>query len=179
MLQIKSLFKSHRVRVTLALIVIAIAVVLSFFSPIKEQDPNIGLIADPPTPTAAVTNPVGTLQVQRSADFRDVRLTVTTVEEAGKFSDDNKRAGTYTVRVQVHVEPGAAVQSPVRVDYASLVRLVLPGGQVVAPKLLSLLAVVLPDQPQDGYFDFPLMAQVPLSSLTLRLGSDTTVAFSG
>jgi hypothetical protein len=177
MLRIKGLLQSHRVRVTLALIVIAIAVVLSFLSPIKEQDPNIGLISDPPTATAVVTSLVGTLPVNRSADFRDIHLTVTTVEEAGKFSDDNKRAGAYTLRVQVHVQPGAAVQSPVGIDYASLVRLVLPDGQTVAPKLISLPAVVLPEQAKDGYFDFPLLAQVPLSSLVLRLGSETTVAF--
>jgi hypothetical protein len=179
MLQIKSLFKSRRVRVTLALVAIGIAVVLSFLAPIKEQDPDIGLIVNPPTPTVSITNPVGTLMVNRSVDFRGILLTVTKVEEARAFSDDNKHAGTYTVRVQAHIQPGASVQSPVGVDYASLVRLALPGGQTVAPKLISLLAVVLPSQPEDGYFDFPVSTQVSLSSLTLRLGSNTAVAFGG
>lgn len=178
MTYVKNLLKSHRVRVTLALVAIAIAVVLSFLAPIKEQDPNIGLIADPPTPTASMKNLVGTLTVNRSIDFRDLHLTVTKVEEAGAFSDDNKRAGMYTVRVLMHIQPGAAVQSPVGVDFVSLVRLVLPGGQTVAPKLTSLLAVVLPGQPEDGYFDFPMSAQISLSSLALRLGKDSEVAFS-
>ena len=177
MAQVKNLFKSRRVRVTLALVVIGIAVVLSFLAPIKGQDPDIGLIVNPPTPTVSITHPVGTLMVNRGVDFRGIRLTVTKVEEAGAFSDDNKHAGVYTVRVQAHIQPGPTVQAPVGVDYASLVRLVLPGGQTVAPKLISLLVVVLPNQPEDGYFDFPLPTQVSLSSLTLRLGSDTSVAF--
>jgi len=174
--QVKNLLKSRRVRVTLALLAIAIAVVLSFFGP-KEPDPNIALTTDSVTPTIGITNPVGTLAVNRSVDFRDVHLTVTKVQEAGAFSDDPKRAGTYTVRVQVHVQPGDTVQSPVGIDYVSLVRLALSNGQIISPKLINLPPVVLPRQPNDGYFDFPVTAQVPLSSLTLRLGSDTSVAF--
>ncbi len=178
MSQVKNLLKSRRVRVTLALSAIAIAVVLSFFAP-KEPDPNIGLTTDPVTPTIDITNPVGKLAVNRSVDFREIRLTITRVEEAGAFSDDRKRAGTYTVRVQVHVQPSAAVQSPMGIDYASLVHLRLPNGQIISPKLISLLPVVFPKQANDGYFDFPVTTQVPLSSLMLLLGSDTSVAFSG
>ena len=157
--QVKNLLKSRRVRVTLALLAIAIAVVLSFFGP-KEPDPNIALTTDSVTPTIGITNPVGTLAVNHSVDFRDVHLTVTKVQEAGAFSDDPN-----------------AVQSPVGIDYVSLVRLALSNGQIISPKLINLPPVVLPRQPNDGYFDFPVTAQVPLSSLTLRLGSDTSVAF--
>ncbi len=178
MSQVKNLLKSRRVRVTLALLAIAIAVVLSFFAP-KEPDPNIGLTTDPVTPTIGITNPAGTLAVNRSVDFRQVRLTVTKVEEAGAFSDDRKPAGAYTVRVQVHVLASDAVQSPLGIDYASLVHLRLPNGQIISPKLINLPPVVFPKQANDGYFDFPVTTQVPLSSLMLRLGSDTSVAFSG
>src|SRR5947209_14859647 len=115
--QVKSLLKSPRVRVTLALVVIAIAVVLSFFGP-KEPDPNIGLTTDSVSPTVGVTNPVGTLVVNRSVDFQNVHLTVTRVEEAGAFSDDSKRAGAYTVRVSVHVQPTDQVRSPAGIDFA-------------------------------------------------------------
>src|SRR5436190_12722435 len=103
MSQVKALLKVPKVRVTLALIIIAIAVVVSFFLP-KEPDPNIGLVTDVVTPTVGVTNPVGTLMVNRSVNFRGVRLTVTRVEEAGAFSDDRKPEGMYTVRVYVHTQ---------------------------------------------------------------------------
>ena len=176
MSQVKKLLESRRVRVTLALLAIAIAVVLSFFAP-KEPDPNIGLTTDPVTPTVGITNPAGTLAVNRRVDFKGIHLTVTKVEEAGAFSDDPKRAGIYTVRVQVHVQASDAVQSPLGIDYASLVHLRLPNGQMISPKLINLQPVVFPKQVNDGYFDFPVTTRVALSSLMLRLGSDTSVAF--
>ena len=176
MSQVKKLLKSRRVRITLALLAIAIAVVLSFFAP-KEPDPNIGLTTDPVTPTIGITNPIGTLALNRSVDFKEVHLTITKVEEAGAFSDDPRRAGSYTVRVHVHLQASNEVQSPIGIDYASLVHLRLPNGQMISPKLINLPPVVFPKQVDDGYFDFPVTTQVSLSSLMLRLGNDTSVAF--
>ena len=176
MSKVKSLLKVRLVRVVLVVVGITFAVVVSFFLP-KEQDPNIGLTNDPVTPTIDITNPVGTLTVNRSVIYKDVTLTVTKVEEAGAFSDDRRPAGTYTVRVNVHVQPGASVQSPLGIEYVSLVHLAFADGQVISPKLVSLLPVVLPQQANDGFFDFPVSTQVSLSSLTLLIGSDTSVAF--
>lgn len=175
---IRRLFQSHRARVTMALIVIGLAVVLAFFAP-KETDPNIGLVNDPYTPTVGVTNPVGTLTINRSITYNNVQLTVTQVQEAKAFSDDEKRAGVYTVRVNVHIVPGKQVQTAMNLDFSSLARLVLNNGQVIAPKLINASPIIFPQQPADGYFDFPVSTQVPLSSLTLRMGNTSTVAFTG
>src|SRR6266581_986026 len=123
MSHIKRLLKIQKVQVALALVAISFAVVVSFFLP-KESDPNIGLTSDSVTPTVGITRPVGTLMVNRSVDFRDIHFTVIKVEEAGAFSDDRKRAGTYTVRVRVHTVPSDKVQAAVGIDYASLVHLV-------------------------------------------------------
>jgi hypothetical protein len=177
MSKVRSLLKIPAVRAILTIVFIAIAVVLSFFLP-KEQDPNIGLTTDSVSPTVGLTRPVGDMVVNRSIDYRDITIMVTKVEEAGAFSDDHKRAGTYTVRVYIHVQPGDTIQAPVGIDYASLIRLVLPDGQVVSPKLVTVLPVVFPKQAKDGFFDFPVSAQVALSSLALRVGTDTSVAFS-
>src|SRR6266566_3888234 len=174
----KRLLKIPAVRVILAIAFISIAVVLSFFLP-KEQDPNIGLTTDTVPPTVGITNPIGSIMVNRSVVYKDITIMVTKAEEAGAFSDDRKRAGTYTVRVQVHVQASDALQTPLGIDYASLVHLRLPNGQIISPKLINLPPVVFPKQANDGYFDFPVTTQVPLSSLMLRLGSDTSVAFSG
>ena len=130
MSRIKSLLKLHKVRVALALVAISFAVVVSFFLP-KEADPNIGLVNDPTTPTVGITGPVGTLVVNHMVDFHNVHFTILKVEEAGAFSDDRKRSGTYTVRVHVHTVPDTKVQAAEGIDYASLVRLVLPDGQGV------------------------------------------------
>ena len=174
---VKRLLKIPAVRVILAIAFISIAVVLSFFLP-KEQDPNIGLTTDTVPPTVGITNPIGSIMVNRSVVYKDITIMVTKAEEAGAFSDDHKRAGTYTVRVHVHVQPGDTIQSPVGVDFASLVLLVLPDGQVISPKLVTTLPIVFPKQAKDGFFDFPVPAQESLSSLTLRVGSDASVAFS-
>ena len=172
---IKKMFQSHRARVTLALIVIGIAVVVAFFVP-KESDPTVfdGFI----TPTVSITNSAGTLTVNKSITYSNVQITVMQVQEATAFSDDQKRAGTYTVRVNVHIVPSNNVHSSVGIAFASVVRLVLSNGQEIAPKLVNAATVIFPQQPEDGYFDFPVSSQMPLSSLTLKVGSDSLVAFN-
>src|SRR5438874_3885481 len=164
MSKVRSLLKISAVKVIFAIVFIAIAVVVSFSLP-KEQDPNIGLINDPVTPTVGVTRPIGSMIVNRSVVYRDITIMVTKVEEAGAFSDDRKPAGLYTVRVSVHVQPGDTIQTPVGVKFATLVRLVLPNRQILSPKLVTVLPIVFPKQAMDGFFDFAVSSQVPLSSL--------------
>ena len=174
---IKKPFQTHRGRVTIALIVIGIAVVLAFLSPHKEQDPNI-FGSEPTTPTVGVTHAVGSLMVNKSITYSNVQMTVMQVQEAGAFSDDEKQGGVYTVRVNVHFILDSNVKSPVGIAYASVVRLILSNGQEIAPKLVNASTVIFPQQPTDGYFDFPVNNQVPLSSLTLRVGGNTALAFN-
>ncbi len=174
---IKKPFQSHRGRVTIALIVIGIAVILAFLSPNKEQDANI-FGNEPTTPTVGLTHAVGSLTVNKSITYSNVQMTVTQVQEAGAFSDDEKRAGTYTVRVNVHFVPENTVKSPVGIAYTSVIRLMLSNGQEIAPKLVNASTVIFPQQPADGYFDFPVNDQVLLSSLMLKVGSSTSVAFN-
>ncbi|MEO8970297.1 MAG: hypothetical protein ABI406_01715 [Ktedonobacteraceae bacterium] len=174
---IKKPFQTHRGRVTIALIVIGIAVVLAFLSPNKEQDPNI-FGTEPTTPTVGVTHSIGLLTVNKSVTYSNVQMTVTQVQEASAFSDDEKQAGIYTVRVNVHFEPAQKLQSPVGIAYAAVVRLMLSNGQEIAPKLVNASTVIFPQQPADGYFDFPVSNQVSLSSLMLKVGSNSSVAFN-
>ena len=176
MSKVRSLLKISAVRVILVIVFIATAVVVSFSLP-KEQDPNIGLINDPVTPTVGVTRPIGSMIVNRSVVYRDITIMVKKVEEAGAFSDDRKRAGLYTVRVSVHVQPGNTIQTPVGFEFANLVRLVLPNGQIISPKLVTVLPLVFPKQAIEGYFDFAVSSQVPLSPLVLQVGTASSVAF--
>jgi hypothetical protein len=166
---------SSRAKVIIALAIIAFAVVLSFFLPKHEDASNV--TGDTVPATLTVTNPVSTLTVNRSVDFNNVHLTVTRVTQAAAFSDDSKRAGKYTVRVELQARGENGSQAPIGIDYASLVHLLMPGGQAISPKLVSLAPVVLPNQQQSGYIDFPVNARVDLSSLMLRLGNQRMVAF--
>jgi hypothetical protein len=178
MSQIRHALKSRKVQVALALTLIAIAVVFSFFLP-KEEDPDIGLINDSSTPTVSMTNPVGSLTVNHSVHFDNVTLTVTKVLEASAFGDDLKEIGAYTIRVNVQVQPDKSVQSPRGINYASQVYLVLANGQHISTKLVNLSQVVFPNQMQLGYIDFAVNAKVALSSLMLSIGNSGSVAFGG
>lgn len=167
---------SPRAKIFLAIgIILFLVVLVVFFLPPEGGDSSNVTGDSAVTPTVSITNPVGMLTVNRGADFNGVHITVTDVQEATAFSNDRKHAGKYTVRVYVHTVNGG--QAPVGIEYATQMRLLLPDGEVVAPKFVTVSPVVLPNGKQDGFFDFPVMTQVDLPLLVLRLGSSTTVAF--
>ncbi len=173
-IQIRKWLKSPRVRTGLGVAIIAVLVVCTFLFAPKEEDPNVGLVNDPTTPTVGITNLLATLTVNRGVQVQGVKMTVTQAQEATAFSDDRKRGGNYIVRVSMQtVNPG---QNTVGIRYDSIARLLLPDGEVVAPKLVNLSPAALPQVQQDGYIDFALTDRVDLSSLRLRLGNET-IAF--
>jgi hypothetical protein len=168
----KNLFPP-KVRVALALLIIGFFVVISFFLP-SEGDSN-NVTGDPVNVTVVVTHPMDSISVNRSVDFNGVHITITQVEEAAKFSDDRKPGGNYVVRV--HLQERNTGQNVVGIDYATLATLRLPGGEEIEPKLVGLSPAVLPNQVETGYIDFPVATPLSLSSLTLRLGDTSGVAF--
>lgn len=168
---------SHRAKVIIALVVIGIAVVLALFFAPPEGDSN-NITADTIPATLTVTNLVSSLNVNRGADYTHVRITVVSVQQASKFSDDRKRSGAYTIRVALSVQAGRGQQSPVGIDYATIARLQLSNGQLIAPKLVNMSPNVLPGQTYTGFIDFPSNTPVNLSSLALQLGGNALVSFS-
>src|SRR5215469_16757427 len=169
-------FLSHRAKVILALAVISIFVVLAFFLP-SEGDSNNITGDSATTPTVTITHLVCRLLLENKNNLNSVRFTVTQVQEAAAFSNDRKHAGTYTVRV--YIQALNRGQAPIGIDYPAQVRLLLSSGQVITPKYIDVTPVMLPRQKQDGFFDFPLPGQLDLSSLALRLDSNTMVTFAG
>ncbi len=169
-------FRSARMRAIAALVVIALMVLVVVFRFPREQDSTI-VIGDTVGPTVTATNFVGTLAVNRSFDYDNVHYTVARVSQASAFSDDHKPAGVYTVRIDVQANSDSSLQNPIGINYPSLVRLVLPDGQSISPKLVSLAPLFLPGGSQSGFFDFPVNSQVVLSTLVLKMGNET-VAFN-
>ncbi len=174
--KIKRPLLSPRAKVILALAVISLFVVLAFFLP-SEGDSNNVTGDSAITPSVSITHLAATLSVNRSADLNSVHFTVTQVQEAAAFSNDRKHVGTYTVRVYIQALNDG--QAPVGINYPAQVRLLLPGGQAIAPKYITVAPVMLPNQKRDGFFDFPVSSRLDLSSLALRLESNTMVAFAG
>ena len=165
-------FLSPRARVILGISVIAVLVVLSFFAP-PEGDTN-NVTGDPiTTPTVTITHLIATGNVNRSVTVDGVQITVTQATLASAFSDDRKRAGTYTVRVMVHTAYSGQV--PLGISYDSLARLQMADGTLIAPKLISIKPVEIPGRSQTGFLDFPLATQVPLTELKLSFGDANVV----
>ncbi len=166
---------SPRMRTLLAIAVIAVAVVLAFRGPKEGESDNAS--GDPAfVPTVGITNMVDSLTINKNVEVKGLHLTVSQATEAAKFSDDRKLAGTYTVRVMMHTKNTSS--QPAGVQFDSYLRLVLANGQVISPKYISLLPLTLPNSTRDGYADFPVATKVPLSSLTLRFGSDATMSLA-
>src|SRR5258706_14318696 len=146
-----------RVRIAIALAIIAILAVLSFFAPPEKDASNV--TGDTLPVTVTVTHAVSALSVNRSIHLNNVQITVTQVAEAASFSDDTKRGGVYTVRVELQAKHMGTDRTPIGIDYASQARLVRADGQVISPKLGAIPPVLLPPSPQAGWTDFPLSEQ--------------------
>jgi hypothetical protein len=54
------------------------------------------------------------------------------------------------------------------VDYAHLIQIILPDGEKLSPKLVSIDAIEYPERAQSGFVDFPVNQQVSLNGLKLQ-----------
>jgi hypothetical protein len=163
-----------RVRVILGIVVIALAVVGAFFGPKEGESDNV--TGDPATtPTVVVTNQVSTATINRSIIVDNVHITFSQATLASKFSDD-RHGGVYTLRVLATAEN--TTNTPVGVRFDSIVRLILPHGQQLAPRYISLVPNVLPHQKQAGFFDFPLSESVSLHNLAITVNNGPPIPFA-
>lgn len=159
----------------LGLSIIALVVVLGvIYGPHYDVDNTT--TGDTPPATVTVTNELGSLHVNRSLIYQGVTITVTNVEQATSFSDDDKSTYAhvkYIVRVLVHVQAPANQQGAVGIDYGNLANLVLGNGTQLNARLSQISPDVLPDTQQDGFLDFWVSTPVNLSALTFSLGGAT------
>ena len=159
---------SPKMGTIIGIIVIALAAVAVIISGPREAEHDT-LFGDDPTPTVQVTNLLESATINRAIDYQGVHIAFGQVMLATKFSDDNKSVGNvgkYTVRVSMNTSNNN--QTSVGIEYASLMYLVLPNGNKISPKLLSVKASELPGQPQSGFADFPVTEQVNLATLKLQ-----------
>ena len=153
-----------RWRIVLGISVIMLMVVFAFIRPLER---------DPEAPVT-ITNLLQSVNMQHELDFQGVHMTIKKALLASKFSDDSKRAGMFTVRVEVQTKNTTG--HPIGIDYAKRVLLVMPDGQTIAPKLVSILPMQMPESPQSGFFDYPVSTQVDVATLTLRFDDGQMIA---
>lgn len=162
---------SPKVGTIIGIAVIVLAAISVIISGPREAEHDT-LFGDDPTPTVQVTSLLEKANVNRSIDHQGVHVAFGQVMLATKFSDDRKSVGNvgkYTVRVLMNTQNTS--QSSVGIEYASLMYLVLPNGDRISPKLLSVKAASLPGQSQSGFADFPVTEQVSLATLKVQFDS--------
>lgn len=157
-------FLSPRVRIALgAAIILLITILAVLYAPPEGESNNASGDLPLGTPTIVVTNQLDSVAINRDIEVQGVHITIKDATLAKNFSDDHKRNGNYTLRVEAKAINKS--NSVLGINYASLVYLVMPDGEKVPTKLISIKADALPGQLQSGYFDFPLSTPVSLSGL--------------
>jgi hypothetical protein len=161
---------SPRARNILGVLIVLIITVLAVkYAPPQGEANNV--TGDlPEKPTVVTTNQLSALPVQQMVDLGGIHVSIKRAVLASKFSDDRKRAGIYTLRVLVDTQN--TTQEPLGYPFEANVHLILPDGQLVATKLISITASSLPQQAQNGFFDFPLQQPVEIEQLKLQFAAD-------
>ncbi|GCE13322.1 hypothetical protein [Tengunoibacter tsumagoiensis] len=154
-----------------AIIILVTFLAVRYAPPEGEANNTTGDL--PETPTVTVTNLLDQVNLKHEVDFQGVHITLSQAMLATHFSNDRKRAGTYTVRIMAQTKNNGS--QAVGIDYAQLLDLILPDGSKVKSKYISIKAIQLPDSPQSGFFDFPVNEQVPLADLKLQFDEHTIV----
>ena len=164
-------------QVVIAIVVVCLIVVLVVAYAPKYGDSDNVTGDQFSVPTVVVTNQIETTTINHAMIYRGVHINVSQAVLASAFSDDHKRAGTYTLRVKIQTKNPNS--DPVGVDYVSLTRLALPSGELVKPKLVGLKPMEIPGRAQNGFIDFPLSEKVPLSQLSLHFNDQVIPLAAG
>lgn len=122
-----------------------------------------GIDANQPSSTLA------TLNVQRTALYAGLGITLVNVAYAPSFSDDAIHAGPAAVRVNVRIHNPTS--GAVAIAYYDAARLLVPHQRPIAPANLNLAGSVAAGATRSGWLDFPASGQIELNSLMLQVGN--------
>ena len=112
---------------------------------------------------------ISTMNVQRSAMYADLNVTMVNVQYATSFSDDLIHTGPATVRVTLRVNNPTT--NAIDIAYYDVARLLVPKQQPIAPTNLTLSAVPAARTTQTGWIDFPVAQNTALNTLKFQLGN--------
>jgi hypothetical protein len=164
---------SPRTRTILGVIIILVITIIAIKYAPPEGEANNTTGDLPEKPTVVTVNRLSELSIQQAVDLSGIHVSIKSAVLATNFSDDRHTArfGKYTLRVLVdtHNTTSTVLGYP----FDANVHLILPGGQTVLTKLISVSASSLPQQKQSGFFDFPLQQQVELEQLKLQFADES------
>lgn len=162
-------------RTALGILVIAFVVFIGVvYGPHYDTDNTT--TGDTQDATVTINGLARTLTVNRSLNYRDVKISVTNVELAQSFSDDGKSQyghKKYVLRVNLRVQALRGQQGPLGLDFARLGSLILSDGSQVHANLAQISPDILPGQDTTGFLDFWVNSPYDLSQLGFDLAGQT------
>ncbi|HEY0757556.1 MAG TPA: hypothetical protein VGD98_26645 [Ktedonobacteraceae bacterium] len=165
-------------RAGLGIVIIALIVALGvIYGPHYDTDNTT--TGDTPASKVIVTGLTSSFTVNHSISYQGATVTVTTVMQAGSFSNDGKSQyghKKYVLRVYLHVQAPKSQRGPLGLNYSELVRLVLSDGTRLPANLAQISPDILPGQDEQGFLDFWVNTPLDLSQLSLLL-ADQTITF--
>ncbi|WP_052888803.1 zinc-ribbon domain-containing protein [Thermogemmatispora carboxidivorans] len=114
--------------------------------------------------------PVTTLRLDTTVTYASARMTIQRVQQAQTFADDPHATEDGMVRVFLHEENLTA--SPIVYNLYQCAHLLVPGKGEQAPLLVTANGSLAPQANRNNLLDFAAPQDIPLSKLTLRLGTD-------
>src|SRR5216110_598239 len=95
-------FFTPRVRIALGVVIILLITILAVrYAPPEGESNNASGDLPLGTPTIVVTKQLDSIAINRGIEFKGVHISIKDAMLATKFSDDHKRNGNYTLRVEV------------------------------------------------------------------------------
>jgi hypothetical protein len=153
------------------LIILVITIIAVMYAPPEGEANNVtGDLQE--TPTVVTVNQLSALPIKQAVDLGGIHVSIKRAVLAEKFSDDNRKqpAGTYILRVLVDTRN--TTQNALGYHFDTNVHLILPDGQILATKRISIPPLLLSQQAKSGYFDFLLQQPIELEQLKLQFAGD-------
>lgn len=120
--------------------------------------------------------PITTTPLNTTVTYASVVITIVNAQQATSFANDNGAPGLLRLNLHEHninTPEKSLIISTVSYSYTDAFHLILPGGKSVASIDSQLVKGPVQGESQSGWVDFPVSTTLKVSSLVLRLGTDT------
>lgn len=160
----------------LLLLLVVIALGTGGFFAVRLLGSRLSGDAHPYLNTPGGQAPITTTPLNTTVTYASVVTTIVNAQQATSFPNDNGAPGLLRLNLReqnTNTPEKSLVLSTVSYTYADAFHLILPGGKSIAPLDSQLVTGPEQGKSQSGWVDFPLSPTVKVSSLVLRLGTDS------